>query len=128
MQSNSVSFPAISQLRKSRNNRSEHRRLSDLWQTVSFGFFSCLQAGIVDCDTQCSFSEWISEAAPAIEVVRMANADEVLEELPSLAHEADFVICDGPGSQTETSRALLMWADLAIIPCKARLVAVPSIR
>ena len=74
---------------------------------------------LVDCDTQCSSSEWISEAAPAIEVVRMANADEVLEELPSLAHEADFVICDGPGSQTETSRALLMWADLAIIPCKA---------
>ncbi|MDZ4852074.1 MAG: AAA family ATPase [Pirellulaceae bacterium] len=74
---------------------------------------------LVDCDTQCSSSEWISEAAPAIEVVRMANADEVLDELPSLAHEADFVICDGPGSQTETSRALLMWADLAIIPCKA---------
>jgi len=33
--------------------------------------------------------------------------------------EADFVIADGPGSQTETSRALLMWADLAILPCKA---------
>ena len=28
-------------------------------------------------------------------------------------------MCDGPGSQTETSRALLMWADLAVVPCKA---------
>ena len=74
---------------------------------------------LVDCDTQCSSSEWISEAAPEIEVVRLATADEVLDELPSLAKEADYVVCDGPGSQTETSRALLMWADLAIIPCKA---------
>ena len=74
---------------------------------------------LADCDTQASSSEWIREAAPAIHVVRLSNADEVLDELPSLAHEADYVIADGPGSQTETSRALLMWADLAIIPCKA---------
>ncbi len=74
---------------------------------------------LVDCDTQRSSSEWISEAAPEIRIVRLANADEVLDELPALAKEADYVICDGPGSQTETSRALLMWADLAVIPCKA---------
>ncbi len=30
-----------------------------------------------------------------------------------------YIVCDGPGSQTETSRALLLWADLAVIPCKA---------
>ncbi len=74
---------------------------------------------LADCDTQCSSSEWVREAEPKIQVVRLANADEVLDELPSLAREADYVIADGPGSQTETSRALLMWADLAIIPCKA---------
>ena len=74
---------------------------------------------LVDCDAQCSSSEWIIEAAPSIQVVRLSNADEVLDELPSLAQEAEFVICDGPGSQTETSRALLMWADIAIIPTKA---------
>ena len=74
---------------------------------------------LADCDTQASSSEWIREAAPDIQVVRFANADEVLDELPSLAREAEYVIADGPGSQTETSRALLMWADLAIIPCKA---------
>ena len=45
--------------------------------------------------------------------------DQVLDELPILAREADFVVADCPGSQTETSRALLMWADLAVIPCKA---------
>ena len=33
--------------------------------------------------------------------------------------EADFIVADGTGSQTETSRALLMFADLAVLPCKA---------
>ena len=74
---------------------------------------------LADCDTQSSSSEWIKEALPQVQVVRFSNADEVLDELPSLAREAEYVIADGPGSQTETSRALLMWADLAIIPCKA---------
>ena len=74
---------------------------------------------LADCDTQQSSSEWITEALPDIQIVCLANADAVLDVLPSLAQEADFVIADGPGSQTETSRALLMWADLAILPCKA---------
>jgi len=74
---------------------------------------------LADCDSQQSSSEWIQEAAPEIQVSRLSSPDEVLDELPVLAKEADFVIADGPGSQTETSRALLMWADMAVIPCKA---------
>lgn len=74
---------------------------------------------LVDCDSQQSSSEWMREAIPELPVVRLANADAILDELPSLAQEHEFVIADGPGSQTETSRALLMWADLAIVPCKA---------
>ena len=74
---------------------------------------------LADCDLQHSSSEWIREAAPNIEVVQLSSADEVLDELPALRQEADYVIADGPGSQTDTSRALLMWADLAIVPAKA---------
>jgi chromosome partitioning protein len=74
---------------------------------------------LADCDTQQSSSEWIREALPEISVTRLSCADQVLDELPLLAHEAEYVVADGPGSQTETSRALLMWADLAVIPCKA---------
>ena len=74
---------------------------------------------LADCDTQQSSSEWIHEALPDVPVCRLANADEVFEELPLLSREAEFVIADGPGSQTETSRALLMFADLAVLPCKA---------
>jgi chromosome partitioning protein len=74
---------------------------------------------LADADTQQSSTEWILEAVPGVPVARLASAEEVFEELPGLAAEAEFVVCDGPGSQTETSRALLMWADLAVLPCKA---------
>lgn len=74
---------------------------------------------LADADTQQSSTEWILEALPDVPVSRLASAEEVFEELPGLAKEAEYVICDGPGSQTESSRALLMWADLAILPCKA---------
>lgn len=77
---------------------------------------------LADCDTQQSSSEWIREAVPEVKAVRLDNPDIILNELPLLAQEADFVIADGPGSQTETSRALLLRADLAIVPCKASLL------
>jgi hypothetical protein len=68
---------------------------------------------LADCDSQQSSSEWIREAAPDVRAVRLDNPDTILNELPSLCQEADYVVADGPGSQTETSRALLLRADLA---------------
>jgi len=82
---------------------------------------------LADCDSQQSSSEWIREAMPEVRVVTWANPDEVLEELPPLRNEAEFIIADGPGSQTETSRSLLMWADLAVIPCKASMFEVRAL-
>lgn len=77
---------------------------------------------LADCDTQQSSSEWIREAVPDVKAVRLDNPDMILNDLPGLAQEADYVIADGPGSQTETSRALLLRADLAIVPCKASML------
>lgn len=74
---------------------------------------------LADCDTQHSSSEWIREALPDVPVVCLSSADDVFNELPVLAAEAEFIVADGPGSQTETSRALLMFAHLAVLPCKA---------
>jgi len=77
---------------------------------------------LADCDAQQSSSEWVREAAPAVRVVRLADADEILDQLPTLGEESDFVVADGPGSNTETSRALLLRADLAVVPCKASML------
>lgn len=77
---------------------------------------------LADCDTQASSSEWIREAYPQIKAVRLNNPDEIIEDLPVLGAEFDYVVADGPGSQNETSRALLMRADLAIVPAKASML------
>ena len=77
---------------------------------------------LADCDAQQSSSDWTREAAPKVQIVRMADADEILDRLPLLAAESDFVIADGPGSNAETSRALLLRADLAVVPCKASML------
>lgn len=77
---------------------------------------------LADCDAQASSSEWIREAAPDVRAVRLEDADTILEELPALARECDYVVADGPGSNTETSRALLLRGDLAVFPCKASML------
>jgi chromosome partitioning protein len=82
---------------------------------------------LADCDTQQSSSEWIREAQPGITAVRLDNPDEILNELPVLAADADYVVADGPGSQTETSRALLLRADIGIVPCKASMLEVRAL-
>ncbi len=74
---------------------------------------------LADCDTQQSSSQYATEAAPGVKLVRLADPDDVLDRLPILAQQTDFVVADGPGSNTETSRALLLRADLALLPCKA---------
>lgn len=55
------------------------------------------------------------------------NPDAILNDLPVLAQEADYVVADGPGSQTETSRALLLRAHLAIVPAKASMLEVRAL-
>jgi chromosome partitioning protein len=82
---------------------------------------------LADCDTQQSSSEWIREAVPEVKAVRLDNPDVILNELPILSQEADFVVADGPGSQTETSRALLLRADMAIVPCKASMLEIRAL-
>jgi chromosome partitioning protein len=82
---------------------------------------------LADCDTQHSSSEWIREAVPEINAVTLANPDVILNKLPLLDQDADFVVADGPGSLTETSRALLLRADLGIVPCKASMLEVRAL-
>ena len=82
---------------------------------------------LADCDAQASSSTWAAEAAPGLRAVRLADPDAVLDDLPRLADEAEFVVADGPGSNTEVSRALLLRADLALVPVKASMLEVRAL-
>ncbi len=82
---------------------------------------------LADCDTQSSSSEWMAEADPRVRTVRLGSPDDILNQLPLLNADADFVVADGPGSNTETSRALLLRADFAVVPCKASMLEVRAL-
>lgn len=82
---------------------------------------------LADCDTQQSSSQWIAEAAPRVRALCMRDPDTIINELPLLAQETDYVVADGPGSLAETSRALLLVADQAIVPCKASMLEIRAL-
>lgn len=82
---------------------------------------------LADCDTQQSSSQWIREAAPQVKTLCMRDPDTIINELPLLAEETDYVVADGPGSLAETSRALLLVADQAIVPCKASMLEIRAL-
>jgi chromosome partitioning protein len=82
---------------------------------------------LADCDTQHSSSEWAKEAIPDVKAVRLVDPDDILDRLPALGQQSEYVIADGPGSNTETSRALLLLADLALVPCKASMLEVRAL-
>ena len=72
---------------------------------------------LLDCDLQCSSSQWVAEAEEAVRVVVLHSEDEVIEQSPILQQESDIVIADGPAGLKELTRALLLVTDLALIPC-----------
>jgi chromosome partitioning protein len=72
---------------------------------------------LLDCDLQRSSSQWVAEAEEAVKVVVLHSEDEVIEQSPILQQESDIVIADGPAGLKELTRALLLVADLALIPC-----------
>ena len=82
---------------------------------------------LADCDAQRSSSDWLREAAPEIKSVRLNGSNAILDKLPRLGREADYVIADGPGSDDEKSRSLLLRSDLAIVPCKASMLEVRAL-
>jgi chromosome partitioning protein len=82
---------------------------------------------LADCDTQQSSSQWIREAAPQVKALCLRDPDDIINELPMLAQDTDYVVADGPGSLAETSRALLLVADSAVVPCKASMLEIRAL-
>lgn len=73
--------------------------------------------GLVDADVQGASSLWLREASPAVSVFRLQTADEILEQVPALKKKFDHLAIDGPAGLSEVTRAILLVADLALLPC-----------
>ena len=75
---------------------------------------------LVDCDAQGTSSTWVSAItpSPAATIEALESADDVIEQLPDIAEAHDYVVIDGPGGISDLTRAMLLRADIAIIPVK----------
>ena len=75
------------------------------------------QVLLVDADAQQSSSLW----AAGMEGMKIAcevlqTPDELLERIPELATDYEYLVVDGPASLSEATRAILFRSDLAVIP------------
>lgn len=46
------------------------------------------------------------------------SADDLLEQIPEIAADYDYCVIDGPAGLSESTRAILFRADLAVVPCQ----------
>lgn len=73
---------------------------------------------VVDADAQQSSSHWIGGMGNPISCKVIQSPDDLLEQVPELASQHDYLIVDGPASLTETTRAILFRSDIAVVPCQ----------
>ena len=72
---------------------------------------------LIDADTQQSSSSWIAGMEDVeIPCKVIQSPDDLLEQLPELAANYDYLIVDSPANLSETNRAILFRSDLVVIP------------
>ncbi len=72
---------------------------------------------LIDADSQKSSSVWVAgmeEVEIPTQVIQ--SPDDLLEQIPELAADYNYLIVDGPASLSEATRAILFRSDLAVIP------------
>jgi chromosome partitioning protein len=72
---------------------------------------------LIDTDEQQSASRWARQADRQITTLPEHNADALIERASELAATHDCVVADGPANLAECTRALLLVADVAVVPC-----------
>ena len=85
------------------------------------------RVAILDSDKQASAATWIAEAEPGIRVEQETDPDLAAEKLIALQREVEFIVCDSPGDINETSRTLMLLADLAIFPVGPSILDIRSL-
>lgn len=71
---------------------------------------------VVDADAQQSSTNWMKDLKLPYKAI--IDPDDLFDELPLLAEQYDRVVVDGPGSLSETTKAILSRCDIALVPCK----------
>jgi chromosome partitioning protein len=73
---------------------------------------------IVNADAQKSSSIWLNSFDASFKTHVIQSTDDLLDRIPDLAQECDYLLVDGAAGLSESSRAILFRVDLAIVPCQ----------
>lgn len=74
---------------------------------------------LLDADAQRSSSIWLNSIeSGSVPATVLQSPDELLEQIPTLASQCDYLIVDGPAGLAEPTRAILLRTDLAVVPCQ----------
>jgi len=79
------------------------------------------RVALIDADGQAASTRWLQIAEPAIKIVTEVDADAIIEHTARLRDTNEVIIGDGPANLAEATRALMLVADMAIVPCGATL-------
>jgi chromosome partitioning protein len=72
---------------------------------------------LIDSDGQRSSSLWVENMEECeIPSQILQSPDDLLEQIPELVPNYDYLVVDGPASLSEATRAILFRSDLACIP------------
>ena len=75
------------------------------------------RTALVDADAQGASSLWLHEAMPDIPIFSLQTPDEIFDQVPRLSVQFDVLVMDGPAGLSEVTRAILLVAHLALLPC-----------
>jgi chromosome partitioning protein len=82
------------------------------------------RVALVDADHQSSSSQWGSETDAGLVTLSLDSPDDIIKQVKRLAKDYEHVVIDGPAGLDEITRALLLVADKALIPCGPSLLDV----
>src|ERR1700758_4216636 len=75
------------------------------------------KTALIDSDAQGSSTRWLQDIQDSVAVFPLKTADDVIDQAPRIVSQFDIVVADGPAGLSEVTRALLLVADLALLPC-----------
>ncbi len=76
-----------------------------------------LRTALIDADGQATSTAWVRGTGLAIRTETETLADAIIESAQDLAGRYDLVVADGPANLADSTRALLLVANVAVLPC-----------
>jgi chromosome partitioning protein len=71
---------------------------------------------LIDSDAQASSSMWVKSLG--ITAIAETDPNELAEKIPEWIEGFDQVVIDGAGGITETTRVILYFSNVALVPCQ----------